>query len=175
MPNTFFVSDHHFGHTKTLLEFKRADGLPLRDFPSVEAMNEHMVERHNAVVAPGDKVYFLGDVTMSHKNLHYLTRMNGRKVLIKGNHDIAKPSQYAPFFYDIRATHVLAGLVLSHIPLHPQSMDRWKANVHGHLHDRIVMAGNEPDLRYINVSVELIDFTPVSLEDILKTVEDRRL
>jgi calcineurin-like phosphoesterase family protein len=177
MPKTFLVSDHHFGHAKTILDFKRSDGSPLRDFPSAEAMNEFMVARHNAVVSPDDKVYFLGDVAMAHKNLHYLGRMNGRKVLIKGNHDVAKPDHYTPYFYDVRATHTIAGLILSHIPLHPQSLYRWKANVHGHLHDRVVLDANGrwPDPRYINVSVEQLDYTPISLDDVLKIAVKRGL
>ena len=50
MANIFFISDTHFGHAG-ILSFKREDGSPLRDFLSVEEMDEHMVERWNSRAA----------------------------------------------------------------------------------------------------------------------------
>lgn len=117
MPNIFLAADHHLGHS-SILTFKRDDGSPLRNFASVTEHDEHIIYRHNSVVRPKDKVYFLGDVTMSHKHLHLLDRMNGEKVLIKGNRDTAKLSQYLPYFSDIRGFHQLSGFALSHIPIH---------------------------------------------------------
>ena len=167
MGRTFFASDHHFGH-EGILTFKNYDGTQVRTFDSIEHMNEHMIERHNSVVKPEDKVYFLGDVAMSHRHLHYLGRMNGEKVLIKGNHDTGKLSQYAPYFKDIRGSHQFSGVVMTHIPLHPHCLDRWKLNIHGHLHNNYIKLedGVTPDTRYYNVSMEVIDFTPVTLEQI---------
>ena len=52
---------------------------------------------------------------------------------------------------------------MSHVPVHPSQLDRWKLNVHGHLHAETVMLGDIPDSRYYNVSMEAIDFTPVHL------------
>jgi calcineurin-like phosphoesterase family protein len=109
------------------------------------------MENWNNVVKPEDKVYHLGDVGF--KNFEYMKRvfdyLNGTKILIKGNHDNLKLSQYAQMFKDVRATHTLDKFVLSHIPIHPDSLARWKANIHGHTH-----ANNLDDPRYINVSVE---------------------
>ena len=119
-----------------------------------------MVERWNARVRPNDKVYHLGDITMSTaaKSLHILSRLNGEKVLIKGNHDLHKLSQYEAHFKDVRGSHQLAGLLLTHIPVHPQSLSRWKANVHGHLHANVVQESvGSPDPRYLCVSGEQIN------------------
>jgi calcineurin-like phosphoesterase family protein len=121
MSNIFLAADHHLGHS-SILTFKRDDGSPLRNFASVTEHDEHIIYRHNSVVRPKDKVYFLGDVTMSHKHLHLLDRMSGEKVLIKGNRDTAKLSQYLPYFSDIRGFHQLSGFALSHIPIHPGSL-----------------------------------------------------
>jgi len=173
MANIFFASDHHFGHTN-ILTFKRDDGTPLRDFASVEEMDEHIVQCHNSVVRPGDKVYFLGDVAMSKKSsaLHVLARMNGEKVLIKGNHDQCKPWAYLDYFNDIRGSHQFEGLIMTHIPIHPESLARWGLNVHGHLHYNVVKMplSQIPDKRYFNVSMERINYTPISLEEIKKQV-----
>jgi len=175
MPNIFFASDHHFHH-KNILTFKDQDQTPLRVFDDVDHMNEHMVCCHNNVVKPTDKVYFLGDVSMSRnaKGLEILRRMNGEKILIKGNHDLCSLGQYLTYFKDVRGSHQFDGMILTHIPIHPESLARWGVNVHGHLHNNTVMirgfAGKpvEPDSRYFNVSMERINYTPISLEEVKK-------
>lgn len=173
MANIFFCSDHHFYH-QNILTFKRDDGTPLREFSDVNHMNEIMVQRHNERVRPNDKVYFLGDVTMSRnaRGLEILGRMNGEKVLIKGNHDLCKPQQYLQYFKDIRGSHQFDGMILTHIPIHPDSLARWGLNVHGHLHYQVVRLplSQIPDRRYYNVSMERINYTPISLEEVKKQV-----
>lgn len=169
MSNIFLCSDHHFHH-QNILTFKREDGSPLRVFNDVNHMNEYMVMQHNRVVSPSDKVYFLGDVTMSRNTvgLQILSRMNGEKILIKGNHDLASASTYLTYFKDIRGTHQFDGMLLSHIPIHPDSLSRWKCNVHGHLHaNRVKLPNGHIDERYQSVCMEqLDDYTPISLEQL---------
>lgn len=171
MANIFFASDHHFHH-KNILGFKRQDGTPLREFTDIDHMNEIIVQRHNSVVRPHDKVYFLGDVCMSTtvEALEILRRMTGEKVLIKGNHDLAKPSRYLEHFKDVRGSHQFDGMILTHIPIHPESLARWGVNVHGHLHQNVVRMplSQIPDRRYFNVSLEQINYTPISLEEVKK-------
>ena len=171
MSNIFFASDHHFHH-KNILTFKNFDDTPVRVFDSVEHMNEHMVTMHNSVVRPNDKVYFLGDVTIARnaKGLEILGRLNGEKVLIKGNHDLCSAQQYLQYFKDIRGSHQFDGMILTHIPIHVESLARWGLNVHGHLHNNVVrmQLAQIPDRRYFNVSVERINYTPISLEQIKK-------
>lgn len=167
MANIFFCADHHIGHNN-ILQFTREDGTKLRNFQSIEAHDEYLVERHNSVVRPGDRVYFVGDVAMHHRYLQVLGRMNGKKVLVKGNHDIHKLSHYTPWFEDIRGFHQFSGMAISHIPIHPGSLSRWKVNIHGHLHsNRVTLDSGQYDQRYHCVSMEqLDDYTPVSLEQL---------
>jgi calcineurin-like phosphoesterase family protein len=167
--NAFLISDTHFGHSNILTFTKDESGELLRPgFANVDEMNEHMVDQWNKTVTPNDKVYHLGDVCMSHKLLHIIDRLNGRKILIKGNHDVFKLSQYAPYFSDIRAYSQLGKFILSHIPIHPESIGRWaEGNIHGHLHHRRVMLNkNEIDRRYICVSVEHTNYAPIAFEEI---------
>lgn len=173
MSNIFLASDHHFHHAN-ILNFKRDDGVtPLRSFTDVNHMNEYMVMQHNRVVGANDKVYFLGDISMAKnaKGFEILSRMNGEKILIKGNHDLAPLHVYAQYFKDVRACHQLDGMLLTHIPIHEESFSRWTLNIHGHLHYRKVnYTGKKiPDPRYYNVSMEcLVDYTPISLEELKK-------
>lgn len=171
--NIFLISDTHFGHTSPYTKFTREDGSMLRPHGSAEAGDEAMIENWNKVVSHNSKVYHLGDVFMTTKAneiANVMRRLNGTKVLIKGNHDVAKLSVYAEHFKDVRAYHVLANLALSHVPIHPQSVsERWLGNVHGHLHHRCVedKFGN-PDPRYFSVCVERINYTPIALEEVIR-------
>lgn len=172
MSNIFLCSDHHFGHSN-ILTFLNADGTRVREFDSVEQMDETMVSNHNRVVSPKDKVYFLGDVAFSKKTLAIVARLNGEKVLVKGNHDQEKLPEYEKYFKDVRGSHQFDGLILTHIPIHVDSLSRWAANVHGHLHTREVMTQGNPDARYFNVSMERIAFTPISLESAKQIIKNR--
>jgi calcineurin-like phosphoesterase family protein len=170
MPAVWLVSDTHFGHLG-VCRFTRQDGTKLRPWDTPEEMDDEMVRRWNDAVRPGDKVYHLGDVVINRRALSTLDRLNGDKVLIKGNHDIFKLEDYTKYFRDIRAYHVMtgAGVILSHIPLHPESHGRFGLNIHGHTHEKRVRLDNqEIDLRYFCVCVEQTDFRPILLEEVLK-------
>ena len=174
MSNILLASDPHFTHSN-ILTFTNYDGTKLRSFDSVEHMNETMIENHNNVVRPKDKVYWLGDLAMQKKFPHEIfSRLNGEKVLIKGNHDQSKLSDYVRHFKDVRGSHQLSKMLLTHIPVHPDSLGRWTANVHGHLHSNEVMLNGVPDPRYLCISMERFNYTPISLEDVIKLVAKRQ-
>lgn len=166
MTRTYVCADTHFGQ-RNILTFKREDGSPLRPFKTIEEHDEELVKRWNSVVKDEDRVYLLGDVVMNRRELKTCGLLKGRKCLIKGNHDIFKLKDYVPYFDDVRAyvvhKHEDRKVILSHIPIHPDSVGRWGVNVHGHLH-----ANKIDDPRYICVSMEHIDYTPVVLQDLLK-------
>ena len=169
MPAVFLVSDTHFGHAG-VCRFLRDDGTKLRPWDSPEEMDEHMVKVWNETVRPNDKVYHLGDVVINRKSLSILNRLNGDKVLIKGNHDIFKLEDYTPHFRDIRGYHVMNGMILSHIPVHSESKGRFKCNIHGHLHANRVMLDNKIDPWYYCVCVEHTDYSPILFEVVIKRI-----
>lgn len=185
MPSVFLTSDTHFGHAN-ICKFTNSDGSPVRPWDDVQEMDEEMVKRWNETVRPDDKVYHLGDVVINRKHLSILDRLNGDKVLIKGNHDIFKLSDYTRYFRDIRAYHVMNGCILSHIPVHESSLARFHKNIHGHLHGnqvkkpigfddetKTIIYGDEIDPRYYCVSVEQINYTPILFEKVMKELVDR--
>ena len=194
--NRFVVSDHHFGHTNSWEKFKLADGSPLRPFTSNEEMNETMIERHNAKVKEHDTVYFLGDVVINRKHLHLVKQLNGRKILIRGNHDIFRDEDYREVgFEQIHGVRVFVDkFILSHIPLHPDCVSgRFRVNVHGHLHANQIMKedlvkmdevdpetgmpyftlGSKIDPRYLCVCVEQTDFTPLHFDEVESIIQKR--
>jgi calcineurin-like phosphoesterase family protein len=184
MPAVFLVSDTHFGHAG-VCRFMREDGVTkLRPWDNPEEMDEEMVRRWNERVRPNDKVYHLGDVVINRRALPTLARLNGDKVLIRGNHDIFPDTEYGKYFRELRAYHVMNGMILSHIPVHEASLGRFGTNIHGHLHaSRVKKArgvdartgetlySNEIDTRYWCACVEQTNFTPILFEDAIKCIE----
>jgi len=188
MPSVFLVSDTHFGHAG-VCRFTRNDGVTkLRPWTDPNEMDEAMVKAWNERVKPTDKIYHLGDVVINRRALSIMSRLNGDKVLIRGNHDIFKDEDYRAHFRELRAYHVMNGLILSHIPVHEASLGRFGKNIHGHLHANQVMKARgvdarsgkvlysetEIDPRYVCVCVEqLPDFAPILFEDLLKNIKQR--
>ena len=166
----FIISDTHFGH-EGMCRFTRPDGSKVRPFDNADAMDEFMVEQWNSKVGVNDKVYHLGDFCIPRKSLKVAERLNGKKILIKGNHDIFKISDYSDIFSDIRAFHVLNGCLLTHAPIHPMSLERFGCNIHGHTHINEVrrqseIGGMEIDPNYLNMCVELTGYAPLHLDEV---------
>ena len=188
--NRFVISDTHFGHTNSWEKFKLADGSPLRPFTSTEEMDETMIERWNAKVKQQDTVYHLGDVVINKKYLHLVSRLNGRKILVRGNHDIFGDEDYYNVgFEQIHGVRVFVDkFILSHIPLHPDCVsERFRVNVHGHLHANQIMIDEtlissshtqpgsylHPDPRYLCVCVEQTNFTPLHFDEVEARIQKR--
>lgn len=167
--NTWVAADHHFGH-RNILTFTDSDGSLIRGavFKDIEEHDEELVARHNARVGRDDRVYLLGDVCISRSRRDILARLNGRLVLVKGNHDTFKLREYLPYFDDIRAYVVQKDqdghkVILSHIPIHPESVGRFGTNIHGHLHQNKI-----DDPRYVCVSLEHTNYEPIQIHEALK-------
>ena len=155
MSRVFLISDHHFSHKK-ILEFEAGRG-----GDTVDEHDEWLVAQHNSRVAKRDMAWFLGDVAFSPDALErYVSRMNGTKNLILGNHDTYDLSLYQQYFRKVKAMQPYKGGVLTHIPLHNSSLDRWKINYHGHIH-----SANSPSDQHINCCVEKCAGIPRTLEE----------
>lgn len=183
--NIFFISDTHFGH-ENMLHFTNYSGERMRPFDSIEELDELMIENWNKMVGPNDKIYHLGDVVYHCGNRdQILSRLNGDKVLIKGNHDRGQLKWFAKYFRDIRGTeHIDGNYLLSHFPVHPDSKGRFVRNLHGHIHAQTVMKKipivdeygypqfeREPDLWYRNCCVEVNNYSPIPFEVIKEETE----
>lgn len=162
--NIWAISDTHLSHLNIIRYCHRP-------FQDEHEMDEAIIERWNAVVAPQDKVYHVGDVFFR-EGWKHLPRLNGHKRLILGNHDNGKCQHLNRFFEKIYCWRMFPefGLLLTHVPVHEETLNvnKCPVNVHGHIHDRVVLkVGTKvPDERYRNVSVEQINYTPVNLEDL---------
>lgn len=168
MANIFVTSDHHFGHANILNFVTNTTGERMRPWTDVDEMNEALIDAWNRVVRPQDKVYHLGDVAMHRKFIPLIGRCNGHKRLVRGNHDIFPTKYYLPFFEEIYATRVFDDMILSHIPLHPESVkSRW-TNIHGHCHSNIPELHFGP--KYLNVCVEVTNWAPLAIEEVRQLI-----
>lgn len=165
MPRIFITSDQHFDHTNIIKYCNRP-------FSNTYEMNEILLKNWNDTVGKEDVVYFLGDLTFgtgSRSTDYWLNQLNGKIIFIKGSHDRSKnikflqnhKLQYDQFFF-----------FLIHDPSDaPKNWTGWV--IHGHHHNHLAEYPfiNKKN-RTINVSVELTEFKPVNIEEIIKKIQD---
>lgn len=160
----FFISDTHFDHDN-IIRFAE------RPFRNVKQMNEYMIEAWNAKVNKGDVVYHLGDIGFFRSPQamqETVKKLNGRKILIKGNHDRYTNSQYAAagieeIHHELTLTREGADWTLIH---KPSIMEPYLGYVLcGHIHQQFVYQGNN-----LNMSVEVWGYQPVTLWEISKRI-----
>ena len=164
MEKVWFIADSHFFHKK-VIEYCN------RPFSNVEEMNNIIISNWNKVVKRDDRVFMLGDFALCGKDkiIEIGQKLNGRKVLILGNHDGASLTTYYNAGFEIvsRFPILWNGFILSHKPI-PECQ---YPNIHGHLHQKDVedcvdfLRGVQP---YINVSVDKINFTPIEFKELNK-------
>ena len=158
MNKIFVIADTHFGHKK-VIEFEAEK----RPFKTIEEHDTELVRRWNSVVGRKDTVWHLGDVLFGQDSFKTLSLLNGVKKLVMGNHDRYPAAKYLEYFSQITGAAELRDCILTHIPIHPEQFNRYKRNIHGHLHNEHLH-----DVRYICVSVEQTNLAPVLLEALLE-------
>lgn len=141
MTKVFVTSDLHFGHTNVIKFCPETRGM----FSSAEEMNEGMIEAWNKEVSNDDTVYILGDVAFMPASdaCKILARLNGKKILIEGNHDyrIVRDRMFRSYFQDIYKLYEFVyqkqKIVMCHYPLAAWNQShRGAIMLHGHLHGK---------------------------------------
>jgi calcineurin-like phosphoesterase family protein len=101
--DTWIISDHHFGH-KNIGEWEpnRVERAKELGFETFEDM---LIYNHNKTVAKTDICLFLGDFSFSSPSL-WVSKLNGTKILIRGNHDSRGNQAYNDFDFVVDGIHV---------------------------------------------------------------------
>ena len=172
----YFTADLHLGHANIIK-------LCGRPFASAEEMDAALTDNWNAVVGPRDEVYILGDFTMKPaETAHsYLTRLNGRKYFIRGNHDrfLNQIDSFGNHFEWVKDYYVLNHngrvFVMFHYPIAEwYGFFRGSIHLYGHIHNSSVSAARIDDTGLaFNVGVDCNEFRPVSIEEIIAMSEKR--
>jgi calcineurin-like phosphoesterase family protein len=106
-------------------------------------------------------VWVLGDAAFTVDGLESFRALPGRKILVRGNHDELPVQMYLSVFEEVYGITRYKKSWLTHAPIHPDEL-RGKSNIHGHVHLNTI-----PDARYVNVSAEVIAYTPVNYRDVI--------
>lgn len=166
--DTWIISDTHFFHENIGRYCSRP-----------ENWQELIIKNWNDLVSPDETILHLGDFALGNKsNFDLLAGMlNGRLVLIQGNHDRISKSYCEPRGVTLikNSLHVQISdqmkLIFSHRPIVPLE-DGW-INLHGHIHNVPPPAeGCNLGPNHINMSVEVREYRPWRLGDILKSIKD---
>lgn len=179
----FVTSDHHFGHVRIL-------ELAHRPFASIEEMDTALAVTWNRRVGPGDVVLHLGDLALGTRaeSIPFTAALNGKKLLVPGNHDVVSSVYQASAVNKARNTRLLeeagwrllpeiltgrrsgTALIASHFPyagdshgedrfVHVRPRDRGSALMHGHTH----AVGHGPHGAMFHVGVDAHGFAPVPM------------
>lgn len=163
----YFIADIHYGHHNIIMFCGRP-------YESVEYMNEDLVVSWVTTVNDNDTVYLLGDVAMSRKlGLEFFDQVNGKIVLISGNHDQKFFHTYSqhPRVVEVRDTLLLKHnhrqYWLSHYP-HISWPNAYRGSIHlyGHVHGTLVGKDLGTEGRSMDVGVDVIGPTPISIEEV---------
>lgn len=165
----FVISDTHFDH-RNIIDY--CD----RPFDSIEEMNDALVSNWNDVVGTNDEVIFLGDLTIKDDFatfVNWVEKLNGTIEFVRGDHDEAVLTTL-----DTVSIHEQLRFEYRDIPFYcvhdPADAPRkWKGwTIHGHHHnnwpDQFPFVN--PRRRLLNVSVELIEYTPLSLPQLVEYI-----
>lgn len=189
----WFTSDNHFFHSNILR-------LSKRPFSSLAQMHETMIKNWNDRVKPGELVYVIGDFSFANPKLtkRVMDQLNGKKILIKGNHDPAAHKALQAGFDEVHENIFIwlsaSGgkkykVFLSHFPYRHNALMWLKHKIFGgywdtrYNHKRMVDEGEwlihghthqryKQKRRMLHVGVDAWDYRPVSHHEIIKLIED---
>lgn len=166
-----YIADLHFGHEKVI-------GFDNRPFTSVAEMDAEMIKRWNESANKRDEIYIVGDFAYrsDHEYSWYLSKLNGKKHLIIGNHDyrILKDEKAQSYFESIH--HMISvkddnrEVILFHYPiLEWKGYFRGSLHIFGHIHEAshrmYDYICNQPNM--LNAGASIIDYRPATLQELI--------
>ena len=165
MGRIFFIADTHFGDER----IRRYENRP---FDSSTEMDAALTERWNNAVSEDDTVYLLGDFGAEGHEAEVLSRLRGKKLLVKGNHDTKSNDEYRSYGFSEVYDHpiIIEGFwILSHDALYVNENMPY-ANLFGHVHSSPIFKDHSK--QHFCVCVERINYTPIEFDRIKAIVSE---
>jgi len=165
MGHVYFIADTHFG----VDAIRRYENRP---FPDTAAMDETIIRNWNETVTAQDEVFLLGDFGGYGCEQEILSRLNGTKYLVKGNHDTASNSYYRSCgFAEVYDYPILYDnfWLLSHEALYINTNMPY-ANLFGHVHNNPIV--RDFSSQHFCVCVERIQYTPIRFDRIRQAIKE---
>jgi calcineurin-like phosphoesterase family protein len=172
----FLTADEHYIHYNIIHHCSRP-------WKTLQAMHAALIKRHNNLVGENDLVFHIGDFAFADSQDYLKVRklfkqLNGRHHLILGNHDEIKPFNYVKMGFITVHTALWQtwgdiNFVLAHDPAVYTAMDDGVL-LCGHIHKLWrTIPEHHGKLQVINVGVDVWDYYPVLLDDIIDLVNKR--
>lgn len=173
MCNVRFIGCLHLGH-KWMAKY--------RGFQDEFYHDENLIQEWNSIVNKKDLTYIIGDVTMETSQHYYqLDRLNGRKIVVLGNHDRHQDiNELLKYVDGVSGAIDYKGFILTHVPIHPNEIGFCRGNIHAHIHHVNKLENVEvspkyheshlkvPTLnKYHNVDAHLIGYKPMIIDQII--------
>ena len=158
-PKRFLTADPHYKHFNCLR-------LCNRPFTTLLEMEDALIANWNSVVGDGDIVYSLGDICFhgeKHKDFYISLnqRLNGRHILILGNHDVMKPFKYVECgFESVHTSLIVDDIFLIHDATKENCIPKDMMCFCGHSHGRFKKVEDEGH-KVLNVGCDIWGYTPI--------------
>ncbi len=172
----YFTADLHLGHTNIL-------NLSNRPFPSIEEMDNVLINNWTKKVKGNDTIFILGDlICKSQEPEIYLNKLKGKKVLIIGNHDGSWLNKIDIDKHFIKTTMFLEQSLCNHlVTLCHYPMLEWRGSrkgidckklgylIHGHIHNRCEQQYYDffSMPHALNAGVDINNFEPVTFDELI--------
>jgi len=164
----YLIADLHLGHANIIRYCSRPFLVS-----DVREMDHVLIKNWNYTISPENRVYYLGDLrygTDALPTLQYRQKLKGSITFIAGNHDDPELGAVPSSLLDYGGFRFL----LVHDPADSQSaFDGWVIHGHHHNNDLRHYPFIDFDHRRINVSAEVIGYSPVNLKDICELIHER--
>ena len=168
----WLTSDLHFNH-ENILKYEPEN----RPFPNIAAMNETLIYNWNKSVKEADTVYVLGDLCMGRNEdaIEILKRLNGKIVLIRGNHDTPRRIEmYQSLGIEVKDIEYLSYkgrfFIMCHFPIASEEFmemvvrdNSEVVNLYGHVHHNAPKGYHKGTY---HVGVDTNDLAPISIQQI---------
>ena len=163
MTRIYLIADTHFNHGNIIKYCNRP-------FSDIEEMNNTIINNWNSIVGKDDIVYHLGDFLLGDNIKDFLSKLNGKIYLVRGNHDGKSIAFYNNIGLEVVPTKTKLDeykIILSHKPLEDRGIPDGYINIHGHIHNAKLDDSFDPS-KHKCVSVEVINYKPIEIENVKK-------
>ena len=149
----YVVPDTHLGHENIKKYCNRPDNF------------EKLIEKNwNETITEKDTVIHLGDISFSEEWIKRLGSWNGKKILVRGNHDKMPPDFYMNVGFTVVVEEIAMDInnliiLFSHRPKFNHGYD---INIHGHQHNLAVYDNKR---LYLPLSIEHMGYKPLALDE----------
>ena len=170
----WFTADEHYFHKNICNTDFFASGFQ-RPWRTEKQMRKGIIDRHNSVVGKDHWVIHGGDFAFT-SNLMIdrlrpiLEALNGKHILVLGNHDEIKAHKYVNIGFTIVTTSFIMELdnrwdiVVNHDPAVRCVVPRNTIFLCGHIHD---LFKSIPEQLTVNIGVDVWDYYPINLTHIM--------